>query len=519
MSICPNNTYCNLPLKRCDRYSLAFLEDVEGQEPNVAFAQPPSPIDFFNGFMEGFALFNDVPNKDLCKPVDPQIGEDVNDIISIIKNLTMKSDFKEVISQVLPRLNDIYTRVLNIKEGCEAYSQEIKKIVKSLRAHVLRLDYLRRLAIHTFQNYGEISQKLQDAISLIGTLDLLESGRSFGALVRFLYYWDFKTTKLALRDRPEDFFVGFIQGFSLFNDVPNKDLCKPTDPEIVEDINFIVEILKDLNIKSDFGEIINKLLTKLQDIYTRALNIKEGCEAFAREIKKIVEKLRAHVLRIDYLPRLGLHTFQNLGEISQKLQEATSLRVQNNFLESGRAFGGLYRFIYFWDFKTLSLTFVEKPRVRIDPVQAKDFIVGLNEGFTFFRSLPNYDQCSINGSDYLKDIEEILEILDDVSISNIVEVIPQLISKGLDVIQKLSQTSETCSEFAKEAFDVFNKLKYHVESVSYATEFIVHTTQNIREIKNRVKNGSSLMSNNQFKESGNAFGNVAKFAFFWSFNN
>jgi hypothetical protein len=361
-----------------------------------------------------------------------------------------------------------------------------------------------RMSICPNNTYCNLPQKRCDRYSLAFLEDVQEPNVAFAEV-------DITSSM--------DFIVGFLDGFSLFNDIPNQDKCRPSDPKIIQQINHIVDILKNVTIKSDFKEVVAQVLPIFADLYDRIVAVKEGCLVFAAEVKKVVESLKAYVQRSDYLSQVSFHGIMNLAEINKKVAEAKSYFQNGNLVESGRTSGVLVRFVFFWDFKSNSDVFLERTKLKIDPLQIKEFVVGLNEGFTYFKNLPHFEQCDVQDEQFVHDVEEIIEILENISVTNISKVIPQLIAKGLDVISRLSQVSASCKELANESLDVLNKLKSHVSSIYYVASLVAHTTTNIGEIKNKAKNAASNMSAKQYRQSGNAFGELAKFSFFWSFKN
>jgi hypothetical protein len=329
---------------------------------------------------------------------------------------------------------------------------------------------------------------------------------------------NFAAANVQLSSQALDFVLAFVDGFSLFKKVHNVERCQPQDPQIIEDINDVVNIVKNITIHSDFIQLIAEVVPKVTDVYNRIVYTTVGCIALAKEVKQLIDSLKAHVLQKDYVNEVSYHTLFNFGEIHNKIQEASLMMRNGNYTESGRTFGGLVRFVFFSNFKTKSL-FLESSSLKIDSANIKDFVLGLNEGFTFFRNLSNFDYCKVSNTEFAADVEELIAILKDLSITNIAKIIPKLINEGVKIINKLAEVSTTCKNLADEVLVVLQNMKNHVGSMSYVSSLIIHTTSNIGEIRNRVKNGENLMMNKQYRESGNAFGDSAKFALFWDFKN
>lgn len=146
------------------------------------------------------------------------------------------------------------------------------------------------------------------------------------------------------------FAKGFNEGFSFFKNLAHQDECNPDDPEVLNDIVSIYDIIKNVTI-TDVSKIIPEILAKAVDAYTRISNISEGCKLFATEIKRVVDGLTEHVKKSGYYTNLTLHTLSNVGTITEKAKNGINAFRDNNYNQSGVALGDLLRFTLFWNFK------------------------------------------------------------------------------------------------------------------------------------------------------------------------
>ncbi len=153
--------------------------------------------------------------------------------------------------------------------------------------------------------------------------------------------------------QPEDalaFVTGFNNGLSFFLDLAHQAECQPDDPQIIQDVIGIYDIIKSASL-SDFSKIIPEILAKGVDAYQRISKISSGCKLYADEIQKVVDALTTHVKESGYYASLTLHTLSNVGSFSKKAQNGISAFKANNFNQSGFAFGDLIKFALFWNFK------------------------------------------------------------------------------------------------------------------------------------------------------------------------
>jgi hypothetical protein len=153
----------------------------------------------------------------------------------------------------------------------------------------------------------------------------------------------------------------------------------------------------------------------------------------------------------------------------------------------------------------------------IQPTDAIAFADGFNEGFTFFKNLAHKDECKPNDPQIIADISSIFEILKNVSIKDIITIVPQILEKAADAYQRISALSEGCKLYAEEIQKVSDALKAHMAKSGYYTNLTLHTVTNIGSITEKAKNGISQFQGNNFNQSGLALGDLIKFLLFWNF--
>jgi len=189
LSACPINTKCNLKEKRCDPAFSAII--AKSTDPAIKL-EDSAAIDFFEGFNDGFSFFKGLPHETECNPEDPQIVQDIVDIANILKNLTIHSDFKQVIADITAKATDAYNRLSTATEGCKAYAQEVQRVGTALQAFVKQDGYSTKVAYHSLTNIGQITSKVQAASTDITSQNYNKAGFDFGDLLKFVVFWDVK---------------------------------------------------------------------------------------------------------------------------------------------------------------------------------------------------------------------------------------------------------------------------------------------------------------------------------------
>lgn len=368
ISVCPQNTVCNLREKKCDPKPLTFLQDVDSQnllppfEPELTL-KSSSAEDFALGFLDGFALFKNLPHQADCKPNDPAVVQDIIDIANLVRNITIHSDFKEIFNVIVDRATDAYTRISKISEGCSAYAEDIKAVINSLTKEVTSGGYAQKVVYHTMTNIGPIQEKAKNATTAFASDNYEVSGFYFGELAKYIFFWDVepKTSQytIFLEDtavtsfEPKDalvFLAGFNQGFSFFNNLPHQAVCKLDDPTVAQDVLDIVDLISNIHAVTDVPKAISEIVAKVEEVITKVSQISDACSAFGKELQAVTDQLVSHVKTPIFYPQLAFHVFSSINDIKTKYENGVNSFKAGAYQEAGNAFGDLIKFTLFWNF-------------------------------------------------------------------------------------------------------------------------------------------------------------------------
>lgn len=199
ISCCPFNTICNLKETKCDAKKLAFLEapmegvTLEFADAKLNLGDAKDAAVFAASFLEGFAHFSQLPHEADCKPDDPQIAQDLLEIVNILKNINVHSDFKNVIAQLIEKTTDLISRISKTSAGCKAWGSELQDVLNKLQQHVTASGYATKLALHSASHIGSIASQTKSAIASFQAGNYDVSGRGFGGLLNFVAFWDLKS--------------------------------------------------------------------------------------------------------------------------------------------------------------------------------------------------------------------------------------------------------------------------------------------------------------------------------------
>ncbi len=149
------------------------------------------------------------------------------------------------------------------------------------------------------------------------------------------------------------FALGFVEGFDLLSNLPKEHDClnKIVDPSIPQDVLQIYELLKSLNLHSDFIAMIKSISWYGIDIYTKLSDAISPCKDWALELKETGTKILSVFTTDKYLEKLGLHILLYIGEYRDKATKGYNSLIAGDYKTSGQAFGDLVKFALFWDYK------------------------------------------------------------------------------------------------------------------------------------------------------------------------
>jgi hypothetical protein len=154
----------------------------------------------------------------------------------------------------------------------------------------------------------------------------------------------------------------------------------------------------------------------------------------------------------------------------------------------------------------------------LKPEEAFDFIKGFNTGFVYLSKLPHAGTCELTDPSVVDDVNEIVEVFSDFSISKGRKIITTVMEKAASIYVKIKGDSANCKAYAVEIKKKGEALKDHVKSATYVAEFTYHGMMNAGKLKSKAKAAQALFLNKKFNEAGSAFGDLIKFAILWNYD-
>jgi hypothetical protein len=143
------------------------------------------------------------------------------------------------------------------------------------------------------------------------------------------------------------------------------------------------------------------------------------------------------------------------------------------------------------------------------------FALAANEGFGFFYNLPNFDKCVMDDPKITSIAEDILDIINGLNIKNAINVVRDVITNGLLMIDTISKQSEICKKYAGALRSVFDRLTNKTRERSYRIRLLYHSMTNMASITYKVIRTVRAFRKKDFENSGVSGGELMKFIFFW----
>jgi len=320
------------------------------------------PAEFAQGFFKGFGLFNNLPHEKECVIDDITIANDVQDLINIIKSITLKTDFKKIIPQIYVKLTEIYTKIGKVSAGCAAYANEIKSVVDAMKNYTKGIKYWANLAIHVATNIGTINDKIKSGVNAYTAKNFSQSGEVFGQLIHFTFFWDFSPQPhVALLDEVDagdayvasaeevfQFFIGLNNGFGFLKDLPNFAACTNIDPTIFDDVKTVFNIIS----TTPKDEVVNKIPTILMYgsvIAQKATNLAEPCVNYGKELVPVIERLR-NTFNRNFNITVSSRVFFNIFDFANRVINIVNAWLKSDFNATGLHSGTFIRYLLFWNY-------------------------------------------------------------------------------------------------------------------------------------------------------------------------
>jgi hypothetical protein len=158
---------------------------------------------------------------------------------------------------------------------------------------------------------------------------------------------------------PQDFLdlmVGFNNGLQIFTNLQDFKACNANDNAIIQVVEDIIQIIKDIDFHSaswaDIWGVITKIGEKVAVIVNKVLEVKDSCLRVAeQDFPQIGREMKNYFTADDFLKNLGIHSFTELNTIKNKIVATVRAFQANQWGNAGQLLGDVIHFAVFFDFK------------------------------------------------------------------------------------------------------------------------------------------------------------------------
>ena len=148
------------------------------------------------------------------------------------------------------------------------------------------------------------------------------------------------------------FIYGLYSGFAVLN-VTDADACftEVTNPEIFTSFVNIIRIVESIKSTADVVSALKNITAESVLILQKFESAKQTCELLSTEYKDLFAKIATYAGNAEYIQKIAMHAVMNIGKFTDEGQAGVNSFNAGQFFESGKAFGGIAKFAFFYDFK------------------------------------------------------------------------------------------------------------------------------------------------------------------------
>jgi hypothetical protein len=146
---------------------------------------------------------------------------------------------------------------------------------------------------------------------------------------------------------------GLLQGSGLILGLPNQDSCVNTalSPNLKKAFNDIFNILKDVNMWTNFFKTLDRIKSILIGQAPNILNAIANCSLYGIELVDRIQKLFYYITNTSVLENISNHAVQNLSTLIPKVFSCVQVTESLDIYNTGFCTGELINYIVFFSFQ------------------------------------------------------------------------------------------------------------------------------------------------------------------------
>ena len=165
------------------------------------------------------------------------------------------------------------------------------------------------------------------------------------------------------------------------------------------------------------------------------------------------------------------------------------------------------------------------PDLKLMPSKADiiKFSLGFVKGFEIFSNLPDQSDCLNSlmiSPNIRKDIIEIYNLIKDTTIhSDFIELIRNVVWYAIDVYDIVTDAVSSCENWSLELVDTGKKVLNVLKSDEFIDDFASHVLINFEDFEQKAIKVYDAISEGNYSSSGEAIGDLVRFALLWDLKN
>jgi hypothetical protein len=158
------------------------------------------------------------------------------------------------------------------------------------------------------------------------------------------------------------------------------------------------------------------------------------------------------------------------------------------------------------------LIFLGKP----NPEDLREVAKGFMKGLVIFEGVAAADECSQLQKDVVSNVNDLIDAVKEIK-EDVTGSFMTIVANVKSIINKLKKVKGPCKEIAMKAKHAAAEALDYMKSFSYVKKLPGHIKKGIAEMKSKAQTAKALMNSDNWKEAGQAYGDLIHFIFLWDY--
>jgi len=145
--------------------------------------------EFIEGFFNSFDFFNEVAKKETCLS-NEKFRIFIKQLLNKLVNIKIDESLIIKLEGLLKEFKDNKDLIMNEIKQCKVIQSNIEEVFRKLAQNVFSENYVNKVVFHALTDMKRIEQDFQMIKNFAHLQEYKNLGKTFGQLVKFLFFWD-----------------------------------------------------------------------------------------------------------------------------------------------------------------------------------------------------------------------------------------------------------------------------------------------------------------------------------------